>query len=57
MAKLKLAVWCEAGRDTADFHRALADRWPDGIVSPGITRYSLVRPARSRNRTPSEHLA
>jgi uncharacterized protein (TIGR02118 family) len=138
MAKLKLAVWCEPGRDTADFHRALADRWaasalerpevtglilhqadsrlgtratavspdasmsdavislwvddaelgafrqaagavesawrpagagrvdawrvrevcaktydrswPDGIVSPGITQYSLVRPARSRGR-------
>jgi hypothetical protein len=31
--------------------------WPDGTVSPGITQYSLVRPARSRSRTPSEHLA
>jgi len=145
MAKLKLAVWCEPGRDAADFHRELVDRWaagalerpevtglilhradsrlgpraaavsiddsmsdavislwvddaefgafrqavgavasawrpsgagrvdawrvrevcaktydrswPDGSVSPGITQYSLVRPARSRSRTPSEHLA
>jgi uncharacterized protein (TIGR02118 family) len=138
MAKLKLAVWCEPGRETADFQRALVERWaaaalerpeveglvlhqvdssrspragagsagasmpdavisvwigdtglaafreelgapasawrpcgagrvdawrvrevraktydrswPDGRVSPGITQYSLVRPARSRSR-------
>jgi len=28
MAKLKLAVWCEPGRDTTDFQRALVDLRP-----------------------------
>jgi uncharacterized protein (TIGR02118 family) len=32
MAKLKLAVWCEPGRDSADFQRALVDRWAAGAL-------------------------
>jgi uncharacterized protein (TIGR02118 family) len=31
MAKLKLAVWCETGRD-ADFYRALVDEWAAGAL-------------------------
>jgi uncharacterized protein (TIGR02118 family) len=33
MAKLKLAVWCEPGRDAAGFQRALVDDWAAGALA------------------------
>ena len=32
MAKLKLAVWREPGRDSADFQRALVEHWAAGVL-------------------------
>ena len=44
MAKLKLALWCEPGRETADFHRELVDRWAAGALErPEVTGLILHR--------------
>jgi uncharacterized protein (TIGR02118 family) len=51
MAKLKLAVWCEPGRDRADFLRALVDHWAAGVLErPEVGGLVLHRvdPGRAR---------
>ena len=47
MAKLELAVWCEPGRDAADFHRTLVDRWAAGAGRVDAWR---VRAAQNSSR-------